>query len=55
MEEKFVDICPFCGFKPFYDNKTQLVHCETLDCAISDFYIHIDEWNKRYDKGDKSK
>ena len=46
----FVEVCPFCGKIPHYDAKTQLVHCETADCAVGDFYIHIDEWNKRYNK-----
>lgn len=44
---KEVKECPFCGKIPEYNEKTQLVHCVTLDCAISDFYIHIEEWNKR--------
>lgn len=39
--------CPFCGKKPVYDEKTQLVRCGTLDCAIHSWFIHIDEWNKR--------
>lgn len=46
----YIELCPFCGKIPAYDEKTQLVHCKTLDCALGDFYIHIDEWNYRYDK-----
>ena len=30
-------MCPFCGKIPYYDAKTQLVHCETVDCAVGDF------------------
>ena len=37
--------CPFCGKIPHYEN--ELVHCETVNCAVGDFYIHIDEWNIR--------
>lgn len=40
--------CPFCGKIPHYNPKTELVHCMTLDCALGDFFIHIDEWNTRY-------
>lgn len=48
MEEVIcIKECPFCGKIPEYNEKTQLVHCATSDCAIGDFYIHIDEWNKR--------
>ena len=50
MNDLYIEICPFCGKKPSYDDKTQLVHCETLDCAVGGFYIHIDEWNYRYNK-----
>ena len=42
--------CPFCGKMPFYDKKTGLVHCKTLNCALSDFYISLDEWNFRYNE-----
>ena len=53
MGKRFVELCPFCGKEPGYDNDTQLVHCETLDCALGNFYIHIEEWNKRFDKKSK--
>lgn len=39
--------CPFCGAIPEYDQKSELVHCPTLDCAIHSWFIHIEEWNKR--------
>lgn len=45
--QSIVKKCPFCGKTPFYNAETQLVHCETVDCAVGDFYIHIDEWNVR--------
>ena len=45
-----VKVCPFCGKIPKYDEKSELVHCLTPECAIGDFYIHIEEWNKRYVK-----
>lgn len=43
-----VNTCPFCGKIPEYDAKNQTVHCITPDCALSDFYINIEEWNKQY-------
>lgn len=52
MNILYIEVCPFCGKIPAYDEKTQLVHCKTLDCALGDYYIHIDEWNYRYNKGD---
>jgi len=39
--------CPFCGARPVYDEENQTVHCPTVDCAIGDFYINPEEWNKR--------
>ena len=50
MENKQILECPFCREIPEYDTKTELVHCKTLECALSDFYIHIDEWNNRKSK-----
>jgi hypothetical protein len=46
----YLELCPFCGKKPSYDENTRLVHCVTLNCAISDFYIDLGEWNYRYNK-----
>ena len=39
--------CPFCGRRPAYDKPNQVVHCENLECALSDFYINTEEWNRR--------
>ena len=50
-----VKICPFCGKQPEYDEKSELVHCGTIECALGDFYIHIEEWNYRYDEKDEKK
>lgn len=46
MEEKILE-CPFCGKKPIVDKEKGLVHCSTIDCAIGDFYIGIEEWQSR--------
>lgn len=50
MNIQKIKVCPFCGKKPFYDIKNQTVHCETPECALGDFYIHITEWNTRYNE-----
>jgi len=49
-EKYVVKVCPFCGQMPIVDLNTETVHCNTLDCAIHRFYIHMDEWNKRYNE-----
>ena len=48
IKKVYLKNCPFCGNMPVYDKKTKLVHCETLNCALSDFYIDLGEWNYRY-------
>lgn len=44
--------CPFCGEQPAYDKTNQVVHCENLECALSDYYINTEEWNRRALKKD---
>ena len=47
-KEKYVaKPCPFCGHFPKVDKTTELLVCETPDCAISGWYIHMEEWNRR--------
>ena len=42
--------CPFCGEFPNYDHNKELVHCQTVDCPMHKYFIHIDEWNERSHK-----
>ena len=39
--------CPFCGNQPEYNEKSDMVRCTTLDCAIHSWWIFPDEWEKR--------
>ena len=48
----FIELCPFCQTIPQYNEQKGTVHCTNIECAIGDFHIDVDKWNKRATNGD---